>query len=80
MGMFTMRKKALPTQLKNGLTFGGFNYLISAFGGGVKEGEGKEGVGGKGGKVPGKNAKKAPVFGQRDLVTRMQGDEKKGRK
>ena len=64
-GMFTMRNRPLPMQLKNGLTFGGFNYVISAFGGGkqVDKGEGKSG--GKGGEKV-----KGPVF-QMELQAKM---------
>ncbi len=61
-GMFTMRNRPLPMQLKNGLTFGGFNYVISAFGGGKQ-------VEGKGGKE-GEKAAKGPVF-QKELQAKM---------
>lgn len=61
-GMFMMRNRPLPAQLKNGLTFGGFNYVISAFGGGKP-------VEGKGGK-DGEKAVKGPVF-QKELQAKM---------
>ena len=55
-GMFTMRKRSLSAQLKNGLTFAGFNFLLMGFAGDTKKGDqptvpaGKKGKGGAGGK------------------------------
>jgi hypothetical protein len=66
-GMFTMRNRPLPMQLKNGLTFGGFNYVISAFGGGKQ----MEGKGGKAGAKAGAGEKvKGPVF-QKEFQARL---------
>jgi hypothetical protein len=49
-GMYTTRNRALSAQLKNGLTFGGFNYLLSGFAGGKQQAEGRgTGAGSKGG-------------------------------
>jgi len=48
-GMYTTRNRALSAQLKNGLTFGGFNYVLSGFAGGKQQAEGGgTGAGSKG--------------------------------
>lgn len=51
-GVYTMRKRSWATRIQNGLTFGGFNYLLTSFGGGqpaAEQGKGAKGQQGKGG-------------------------------
>lgn len=57
-GVYTMRKRSWATRIQNGLTFGGFNYLLTSFGGGqpaAEQGKGgnkKQEEKGKGDKAP----------------------------
>lgn len=67
-GVYAVRKKSWAARLQNGVTFGGFNYLLSSFAGGEGEEVGGKGAGkgkgkGQGGKEREKERGKAPVGG-----------------
>lgn len=79
-GIYTMRKRSWATRIQNGLTFGGFNYLLTSFAGPQQPQDGKDGKGGKGGK-PGQQQKQQPgKGGKRDEGKDKKKGEKAGRR
>lgn len=56
-GVYTMRRRSWASRIQNGLTFGGFNYLLTSFGGGQPQ-DGKGGKPGQKQTVGGQKGKK----------------------